>query len=242
VRLPPPPWIVGHRGAAGEAIENTPASVALAVAQGADLVEVDVQLTADGSLVAFHDWSLERLAGSPKVVESCMWEELAAAPLTAFGSQSTARVVRIGEILAVVPEGVPLVLEVKRRRADLGALLEALASVVASREALLLSSFDWDLLADARARWPEARIAPLGSGGARSLAAAGERLGAWSLHCPSKTALSLLESVAASRNPPRVLVYTVNDAARARDLFARGVAGVFTDFPGRLRSELAGGE
>ena len=34
--LPAPPWIVGHRGAAGEALENTLPSLALGHAQGAD--------------------------------------------------------------------------------------------------------------------------------------------------------------------------------------------------------------
>jgi glycerophosphoryl diester phosphodiesterase len=35
-----------------------------------------------------------------------------------------------------------------------------------------------------------------------------------------------------------VLVYTVNEASEARRLFALGVSGVFTDFPGRLRAAL----
>ncbi len=54
------PLIIGHRGASGEAPENTLAAFRLAVEQGADLVETDVHLTSDGVLVAIHDHTLDR--------------------------------------------------------------------------------------------------------------------------------------------------------------------------------------
>lgn len=54
------PLIVGHRGAAGHAPENTIASFELAVELGADAVELDVQLSADGHVVALHDQTLDR--------------------------------------------------------------------------------------------------------------------------------------------------------------------------------------
>ncbi len=242
MRLPPPPWIVGHRGAAGEAIENTPASVTLAVAQGADLVEVDVQLTADGKLVAFHDWSYERLGGRRGSIEDSRWEELQDLRLGAAAGERQERIATLAELLDLLSDDVPLVLELKRRRAALDTFLEALARPLAGRLEILVSSFDWELLSLVRDRWPEVPIAPLGSRSPAALLAAGERLAAWSLHCPPDVASSLLESVLAPERLPRVLVYTVNDAAQARDLFARGIAGVFTDFPGRLRDELAGQE
>lgn len=52
--------IGGHRGAAGDAPENTLAGFALALAAGADYVELDVQLSRDGVLVVFHDETLDR--------------------------------------------------------------------------------------------------------------------------------------------------------------------------------------
>lgn len=54
------PWIIGHRGASGEAPENTLPAFRLALEQGADLIETDVHLTADGALVAIHDHTLDR--------------------------------------------------------------------------------------------------------------------------------------------------------------------------------------
>lgn len=52
--------IVGHRGAMGLAPENTLPSFELAFDLGADMVELDVQLTKDGRVVVFHDDLLDR--------------------------------------------------------------------------------------------------------------------------------------------------------------------------------------
>jgi glycerophosphoryl diester phosphodiesterase len=54
------PLVVGHRGASGTVPENTLAALELAIDQGADIVEIDAQLTADGELVVIHDDTLER--------------------------------------------------------------------------------------------------------------------------------------------------------------------------------------
>jgi glycerophosphoryl diester phosphodiesterase len=55
---------IGHRGAAGHALENTVAAVRYALACGVDLVEIDVQELKDGSLVVFHDKLLDRLSAT----------------------------------------------------------------------------------------------------------------------------------------------------------------------------------
>jgi glycerophosphoryl diester phosphodiesterase len=69
--LDPPthPWVVGHRGSAAQAPENTFASFDLAVEHEADHLEVDLQLTSDGKLVVLHDPTLERTARGP--AEAC---------------------------------------------------------------------------------------------------------------------------------------------------------------------------
>ncbi|MGH6871619.1 MAG: glycerophosphodiester phosphodiesterase family protein [Rhizomicrobium sp.] len=55
----PDPWNIAHRGGAGLRPENTLAAFADAVARGCDGAELDVQLTADGKLVVFHDYRLK---------------------------------------------------------------------------------------------------------------------------------------------------------------------------------------
>jgi len=57
---PTPPLVIGHRGAAGSAPENTLGSLATAARLGVRVVEFDVRLTRCGTLVLFHDDTLER--------------------------------------------------------------------------------------------------------------------------------------------------------------------------------------
>ncbi|TVP57158.1 MAG: glycerophosphodiester phosphodiesterase [Gemmatimonadales bacterium] len=62
---PDRPQIIAHRGASGHAPEHTLAAYDLAVAMGADFLEPDLQMTADGVLVALHDATLDRTARGP---------------------------------------------------------------------------------------------------------------------------------------------------------------------------------
>jgi glycerophosphoryl diester phosphodiesterase len=59
---------IGHRGASAYAPEHTFASYDLALEQGADYIEIDLQMTADGVLVAMHDKTLNRTATAPEGV------------------------------------------------------------------------------------------------------------------------------------------------------------------------------
>jgi glycerophosphoryl diester phosphodiesterase len=56
---------IGHRGASAYAPEHTFAAYDLALEQGADYIEIDLQMTADGVLVALHDKTLNRTADAP---------------------------------------------------------------------------------------------------------------------------------------------------------------------------------
>lgn len=239
LELPNPPWIVGHRGAAGEVTENTVPSFLRAVADGADMVELDVQLTADGELAVLHDWDLARMAGIPWKVEETRWADLQTLRLRTGGERGGEgdRVPKLGEVLAALPAGFPLNVELKRRQTARGALCEALLAAIAGRPNLLLSSFDHELLHELRRRAPTAALAPLASEHAADALTAARQMGAVSLHLASRIAEGpVLAAAAAARLP--VLAFTVNDAEAARALFRVGVAGVFTDVPGPMRRDL----
>ncbi|MCS7049031.1 MAG: glycerophosphodiester phosphodiesterase [Verrucomicrobiae bacterium] len=74
------PLVIAHRGWSGRYPENTLAAVRAAVKLGVDMVEVDVQETADGALVVFHDYGLQRIYGVNKRVRAARRKELAEAP------------------------------------------------------------------------------------------------------------------------------------------------------------------
>lgn len=68
--------VIGHRGAAGLAPENTFAGFDLALELGVDGIETDVQRTKDGKLVLFHDDRLDKTTNGTGVLQETSWEEL----------------------------------------------------------------------------------------------------------------------------------------------------------------------
>src|SRR5213594_3795959 len=70
------PLVIAHRGASAYAPENTMPAFELAVQQGADMLELDVQRSADGVLVVFHDDTTERWDGRKRLAASCTLAEL----------------------------------------------------------------------------------------------------------------------------------------------------------------------
>ena len=241
MRLPPPPWIAAHRGAL-PLLENTLPALLRAVEEGADLLEFDVQATADGVLVLHHDEHLARLAGRPDLeVESTSLSELQGVALRhPEHPERTGRIPTLAELFAALPAGFPLNIELKVRRTAPGRLAELALAATAGRENVLFSSFDAALLRELRRQSAAARIAPLARLWTPALERLGEELAAWSLHVAGGVARATAASPpagGASCGPP-LLVYTVNDAARARELLAEGAAGLFTDRPAPLRAEL----
>lgn len=69
-------FIIGHRGAAGIAPENTLKSIDAAKKNKADAIEIDVRMTKDNKLVVFHDDSLLRMTGISKQVDELTQQEL----------------------------------------------------------------------------------------------------------------------------------------------------------------------
>lgn len=68
--------VIGHRGAAGLAPENTFAGFDLALELGVDGIETDVQKTKDGELVLFHDHLLDKTTNGTGVLQEMPWQEL----------------------------------------------------------------------------------------------------------------------------------------------------------------------
>lgn len=69
-------FIIGHRGAAGLAPENTIPSIEAAAAAGVDMIEFDVRATRDGKLVIFHDDNLQRLTATDANVKDLTLKEI----------------------------------------------------------------------------------------------------------------------------------------------------------------------
>lgn len=68
--------IIGHRGAAGLALENTLAAIKAGIEAGADALEVDVRLTKDRQVVLCHDPDLGQLSGDTRLLSDLSLEEI----------------------------------------------------------------------------------------------------------------------------------------------------------------------
>lgn len=237
--MPPPPWIVGHRGAGGEAPENTLESFRLAVEQGADMIELDLQLTADDTLVAYHDRDLRMQSQETVPVECLTRDQLAAAVyLDREGKKRRgSSIPTLETALRMFPAELPLNLELKRYGAERERLVSALGREIEGRGQLLVSSFDWELLALVRQRLSARAVAPIASRDGAALLEAAHELEAFSVHSDWRIAEQALVDRARAAGRP-TLVYTVNQPELARKLLARGVSGLFSDHPGRLRRQL----
>src|ERR1700730_3123174 len=71
-----PCLVIGHRGAMGYAPENTLISFEEAIRRGADLLELDVQLSADHEVVIMHDTSVDRTTDGSGLVRDLPWKKI----------------------------------------------------------------------------------------------------------------------------------------------------------------------
>ena len=67
-----PALVIAHRGASRERPENTLPAYALAVEQGADMIEIDLHRTRDGALVVAHDAELAGLGGRGEIADATL--------------------------------------------------------------------------------------------------------------------------------------------------------------------------
>lgn len=230
--------IVGHRGAAGVAPENTLPSFESAWAAGVAWVETDVRLTRDGVPVLLHDPMLDRTTTGQGPVEEQTWDEVQAVDAGVRFSPAFAgtRVPRLEELLAAAAgrSGVLIELKTEPERPDL-LVRQVLAAVEAARAQswVRLISFEADLLERAAAAMAgrEDRI-PLGliSNTVVGLVEAAVRLGCAAVH-PRLTALSP-ELVAAARFAGlRINTWTANTPVEVLRAAEAGVDEITTDFP-----------
>ena len=239
--------ILAHRGSPGQCfVENTLPAVSACLLDGADGVEVDLRLTADGVLVVCHDPTLRRLAGSHLPVATSTWADLR----TTSGAAGVP-LARVEEVLAVLA-GRPVVLEVKRPQPGaVPATVAALVGVLGGLRSqglpldVTVSSFSPEVVAAVRdtAHGDLAlRTALLGDLRDRPTSLLRHALHAGHDQVHPHVAALLAEPVAVARAHALgvgVVPWTVNRGRALRRLAALGVDGVITDVPRSARLALA---
>jgi glycerophosphoryl diester phosphodiesterase len=156
--------VVAHRGADAAAPENTMEAFRLAVEMGADAVEIDVHLTADGKLALMHDETVERTTDLTGSIASMTLKQLRAAdagyrfeaPDGSFPFRGKGlKVPTLAEVLKWLPAGIGLVVEVKARAATAPTIAALKGSKVRAAGAVSLISFEEQVIEEARQLDPE---------------------------------------------------------------------------------------
>lgn len=236
-----PPRIIGHRGAAGHAPENTLAGVRAAHGFGATWVEVDVKLTWDGVPILMHDATLQRTTGCKGAVARMAAAELAGCDAgawfsTEFEGEPIPTLADLVELLADLSMG--LNLEIKPcpgREEETGrAVAEVFPALwPAALPAPVVSSFSVDALAAYAAVAPAMERALIVNNLPTDWAAIAGRLGLKAMHCDAKR-LKRHQVADIQAGGLAVRCYTVNDGNMAERLFGWGVESVISDFPDRM--------
>lgn len=242
------PLILGHRGASLDAPENTAAAFRLALAQGADGFELDVQRCATGEVVVFHDADAQRVAASPLEIARATLAEIRALDVGAARDRRFRgeRVPLLAEVLEAFP-GAFVNVELKSSGRDLR-LADAAARVLRATGAagrVIVSSFDFRLLVAFRRAAPELPIGLLFEEGRAwriPVALAIPLLGAAAVHPDRRLASDARVRRWAARGLG-VNAWTVDAPEEALRLAAAGATALITNVPARIRGalEAAGG-
>jgi glycerophosphoryl diester phosphodiesterase len=221
IALSPLPLILGHRGAPQVSLENTLRSFSLAVEQGADGVELDIQRANDGVPVVIHDDTLNRTMGVHGRVSALAWP--------ALQRLSGARLPSFEQVVAWAAASGAWV-NVELKAGDVEKEVSRLIRSTGIEKRVVISSFDVEVVrcfgeVDPELprfflseHWDTQTIDAVKITGANGVclkdAAADQRV---------------IEDI--RERDLALIVWTVNQPSRLRELLLENVAGIITDYP-----------
>ena len=230
------PLVIAHRGASMYAPENTIAAFELAVEMGADAIELDTMLTADGIPVVIHDQSLERTTNESGNVSSMMVAEI---KLLDAGSRFEVRfaeekIPTLEEVFSAVGKEILINVELKNYTSPFDRLPETVVALVMKKglsDRVLLSSFNPIALIKAQRASEEIRRAALIGGGPKIARGIIE---AFTDYFALHPEVSLVNQGVVDKHHAaghQVNVWTVNEESEMMKLLSMGVDGLITDKP-----------
>jgi glycerophosphoryl diester phosphodiesterase len=253
------PLVIGHRGFSSVAPENTLPSFKLALAAGADMVELDTYHSRDGVPVVFHDRTLDRTTdatnrwGRTKITPGA--KTLAELKTLDAGRwfapcYAGTRIPTLVEALDTIQGGGGITL-IERKQGDAATMARLLREKGLVNH-VVVQAFDWEFLRELHALLPGQVLGALGAPGRLAdgrkpthenkhldaywldqLALTGAKLAVWNRDVSR-------ESVAlAHQRGLKVYVYTIDDAPTVNQLLDLGVDGIITNNPAQLWRTLA---
>lgn len=254
---PSSPLVIAHQGGAGLWPGNTMHAFRGAAELGVDVIEMDLQSTADAQLVLMHDRTVDRTTDGSGAVGALTLDELrkldAGYDWTPDGGRTFPfrgrglRVPTLGEVLDAFPDR-RLNIEIKGVEPP---LVKTFCDELRARRVTdnaLVASFGGTAIAEFRAHCPEVATSASTAEVIRFLSLQKISFGdaytpqAQALQVPARSAaIEVLTADfvgAAHRRGLQVHAWTINDEAEMRRLIGLGLDGVITDFPDRLLAVL----
>jgi len=229
--------VIAHRGASGNAPENTLAAFRKAVALGATFIETDLQLSRDARFVAIHDATVNRTTNGQGAVHDMTLADLRKLDAGSwFGSEFAGeRIPTLEEILEFSKKNdVVFYLEIKPGAAWGGehALIGALRESGEIPRAVVIS-FDAAIVLNLRKIEPTLMTGLLYDGQIENPLYKAVEIGARQLAIRGDLVTPALIAQARKKDL-QVVCWTVNHPAHMRMLAAAGVDGIMSDYPDRL--------
>ena len=245
------PLIVAHRGASGDAPENTLPAFRLAWEQKADAIEGDFHLTSDEQIVCWHDFDTEKRAGVKHVIAASTLAQIQVLDAGKWKGEKWIGTVAptLAQSIATVPAGKKFYIEVKSGPETVPPLIEVLDLGALADEQIVMISFNRETVRTFKAARPHLTCNWLTSfredeaGQMRPTAAEliatvqelnGDGVGFKGMAHIDQPFVDTLRAAGLG-----VHVWTINDSDDARRFRDLGVDSITTDFPARIRAALA---
>lgn len=236
------PFVIGHRGAAGLAPENTLASLVRAKQEGATWVEFDVMLSRYGEAILFHDDTVDRTTDGVGAVADLSLSELRKLNAGSWfdGAFADERIPTFVEaMVTLAQQDLGANVEIKPTKGAERKTASAVARLIKSDwpsdvPAPVISSFSEEAIALAHQDIPKIPRAMLFWKLPADWREIVLRYECSAIHMSDRHLTPTLISDAAEMGLP-VRIYTVNDPARAHELRKMGAQSVFTDRPDLIK-------
>ena len=235
--------VTAHRGAATVAPENTLAAFQAAIDAGADAVEFDVRLSADGAVVVFHDSDFLRIANDSRSVLQTPLADMRDIDVGSWFDPRFAgeRIQTLAEALAFIDRRALALVELKPDADNAEALLAATLREIRHngyQDAVVLASLSPELVRAARVAAPNARLALF----ANAALPGTTRRTDFDMLGLNHLRIDAAAVADARRRGYLLQAWTVNDPVRMARYMDLGVDDISTDVPElalRLRDERA---
>lgn len=236
------PKVIGHRGAAGYAPENTLESIHTAADMGVEWVELDVKLTKDDIPIIFHDDELDRTTNGHGLVAENTYEDLKQLEAGSWFADSFTgiKIPTLEEAIDVLLErGLGLNLEIKpcpgREKETAEAALDVLTQIWDDPTTILISSFQHvslETAMDMAQDWSRGLL--IGGESPDEFPENWKELADYLNVKTMNIGTNVISQALCNEIVDEdygLLVYTVNDGENARTLQRWGVDSMFTDVP-----------